>query len=91
MRLAKIKHNKQNPKSKLGNPSKKIKVFVIVGALIAFVIGLSLVMITYNSSISNLPVSNLPTSSVPHDAMGMMHIHPHLILVIDGKAAVIPA
>ena len=75
----------------MGNPSKKIKGFVIVGALIALVIGVSLVMITSNSSVSNLPVSNLPTSSVPHDAMGMMHIHPHLILVIDGKTAVVPA
>ena len=75
----------------MGNPSKKIKGFVIVGALLALVIGISLVMITSNSTVSKLPVSNSPTSSVPHDAMGMMHIHPHLTLVIDGKTAVVPA
>ena len=75
----------------MGNSSKKIKGFVIVGALIALAVGVSLVMITSNSAVSKLPVSNSPTSSVPHDAMGMMHIHPHLSLVIDGKATVVPA
>ena len=87
----KIKHNKQNPKNKLGKSNKKIKGFVITGALIALAVGVSLVMATSNSPTSKLPVSNSPTKSVPHDAMGMMHIHPHLSLVIDGKAAVVPA
>ena len=83
----KIKHNKQNPKNKLGKSNKKIKGFVIAGALVALAVGVSLVIAT-----SKLPVSNLSTSNlVPHDAMGMMHIHPHLTLMIDGKAAVVPA
>ncbi len=80
-----MKQKDQNPKSKLGKSSKKIKGFVIAGALIALAVGVSLVMGT------KLPVPNSTTSSVPHDAMGMMHIHPHLSLVIDGKAAVVPA
>ena len=67
------------------------KRYVILGFAITLVAGVSLVMITSNSAVSKLPVSNSPTSSVPHDAMGMMHIHPHLSLVIDGKAAVVPA
>ena len=54
--------------------------------MIASVLGVSLVMAT-----SNLSTSNSPTSSVPHDAMGMMHIHPHLSLIIDGKPATVPA
>ena len=88
----KIKQNDQNPKSKLGTSNKKIKGFVIAGALIALAVGVGLVMATSNSPTSKLPVSNLPAStSVPHDAMGMMHIHTHLSLVIDGKAAVVPA
>ena len=65
--------------------------FVIVGALIVLVIGVSLVMIPFNSPVPKLPISNSTSSSVPLDAMGMMHIHPHLALVIDGKTAVVPA
>lgn len=49
-------------------------------------IGIGMVMLTSNSSV---PKSS--TSSIPHDSMGMMHIHPHLSLVIDGKAATVPA
>lgn len=84
--MAKIKHNDQNAKSKLGKSNKKIKLFVIVGVLIALAVGISLV-ITSNSAVSNFPT----LSSVPHDAMGMMHIHTHLTLMIDGAKAVVPA
>lgn len=75
-----------NKQQKTTKSSKKIKVFVIAGILIALAAGVSLAMLASNS-----PTSKLPTSSVPHDAMGMMHIHPHLALMIDGKAAVVPA
>ncbi len=30
-------------------------------------------------------------TSVPIDAMGMMHLHTHLTLIIDGKEATVPA
>ena len=81
-----MKHDGQEPNNKFGKSNKKIKGFVIAGVLIALIVGISLVMAT------KLPVphSSVP-SSVPHDAMGMMHIHPHLSLVVDGKAAAVPA
>lgn len=52
--------------------------------MVALAIGI--VMFTPNSS-----VPKYSTSSIPHDSMGMMHIHPHLSLVIDGKPATVPA
>ncbi len=54
--------------------------------MIALTIGIGVMMLTPNSS-----VSKSSTSLIPHDSMGMMHIHPHLSLVIDGKTAVVPA
>jgi hypothetical protein len=85
-------NNDKNPKSKLGISNKKIKKFVIVGVLVVLAIGVSLVIFIPNSPTYKLPVSNSPTlSSVPHDSMGMMHIHPHLTLVIDGKKTTVPA
>ncbi|HJT10252.1 MAG TPA: hypothetical protein VJ771_05655 [Candidatus Nitrosotalea sp.] len=53
--------------------------------LIALAVGISTVMLTSS------PVSKSSASSVPHDSMGMMHIHPHISLMIDGKAATVPA
>lgn len=78
------------PQEKFGKSNKKIKGFVIAGALIALAVGVSLFMLTSSSSVSKLPISNSP-SSYPHDSMGMMHIHPHFTLIIDGKPAVVPA
>jgi hypothetical protein len=82
----------QNPKSKLGISNTQIKKFVIVGVLVALTIGVGSMIIASNSPSYKLPVSNSPvSSSVPHDSMGMMHIHPHLSLIIDGKTAIVPA
>lgn len=78
------------PQEKFGKSNKKIKGFVIAGALMALAVGVSLFMLTSNSSVSKLPISNSP-ASYPHDSMGMMHIHTHVTLVIDGKPAVVPA
>jgi len=49
---------------------------------IAIAAGIS-VFVTYQQPKNN--------SLVPIDAMGMMHIHPHLTLVFDGKEATVPA
>ena len=82
----------QPPKSKLGISNTQIKKFVIVGVLVALTIGIGTMIITSNSQSYKLPVSNSPvSSSIPHDSMGMMHIHPHLSVIIDGKAVVVPA
>ena len=78
-------NNDQNPRNKLGISNKQTKKFVIVGILIALVIGVSWVMMT--SSTNKIHTSG----SIPHDSMGMMHIHPHLSLIIDGKPATVPA
>ncbi len=77
--------NDQNSKNKLGIPNKKIIILAIAGVLIA--IGVSLVMFTSSSPSYKLPVS----SSIPHDSMGMMHIHPHLAMTIDGNPVTVPA
>ena len=85
-------NNDQNPKSKLGMSNTKIKKFVIVGVLVALTIGVGSMIITSNSPSYKLPMSNsLTSSSVPHDSMGMMHIHPHLSVIIDGKSVAVPA
>ncbi|MDE1876772.1 MAG: hypothetical protein KGH86_08115 [Thaumarchaeota archaeon] len=53
----------------------------------ALVIGISVIITT-----PSLPTYKIPTtSSLPHDSMGMMHIHPHLSMTIDGNPVVIPA
>ncbi|MHB8546225.1 MAG: hypothetical protein ACYDAJ_05615 [Nitrosotalea sp.] len=80
-------NNNQNPKNKLGISNKQTKKFVIAGVLVALVIVVSLVMTTPRSPTYKIST----TSSLPHDSMGMMHIHPHLSLIIDGKPATIPA
>ena len=69
----------------MGSQVKTIKRFLIAGALITLAIGISLMIAP------KLPVYNSSTNSVPHDSMGMMHIHPHISLVIDGKSTVVPA
>ena len=82
-----MRNNNQNPKNKLGISNKQIKKFVIVGVLAALVIGISVIITT-----PSLPTYKIPTtSSLPHDSMGMMHIHPHLSMTIDGNPVVIPA
>src|SRR5437016_1967938 len=80
----------QKPKGKTEISNKKNKKFVIVGILI--VIAISISLIAYNNN-ANSTVYKIPTTSnsVPHDSMGMMHIHPHLTLTIDGKPATVPA
>ncbi|HZS74104.1 MAG TPA: hypothetical protein VFA69_06325 [Candidatus Nitrosotalea sp.] len=79
-------NNDQNPKNKLKISSKQTKKFVAVGILAALAISIGLVMITPGPT-----VYKIPASSIPHDSMGMMHIHPHLSVIIDGKPATIPA
>lgn len=81
-----MKHDGQEPKSNFGNSKKKIKAFVAIGILAALAIGVSLIMLTSSS-----PASKTPSGSVPIDSMGMMHLHTHLTLVIDGKDATVPA
>ena len=80
-------NNDQNPKNKLGISNKQTKKFVIIGILAALAIGVSLVMLAPSS-----PSYKIPTSgTIPHDSMGMMHIHPHLSMMMDGKPAAVPA
>ena len=82
-----MRNNDQNPKNKLGISNKQIKKFVIVGVLVALVIGISVIITT-----PSLPTYKISTtSSLPHDSMGMMHIHPHISMTIDGNPVVIPA
>lgn len=80
-------NNDQNSKNKPGMSNKHTKKFVIAGVLVALVIGISVVMTMPSSSTYKIPT----TSSVPHDSMGMMHIHPHLSMTIDGNPVTIPA
>ncbi|MDE1845312.1 MAG: hypothetical protein KGI10_08305 [Thaumarchaeota archaeon] len=80
-------NNDQNPKNKLRISNKQTKKFVIAGILTALAIGVGFVMITPSSTVYKIPTS----SSIPHDSMGMMHIHPHISLIIDGKPATVPA
>ena len=80
-------NNDQNPKNKLRISNKQTKKFVIAGILVALVIGISLVIITPSSTTYKIPAS----VSIQHDSMGMMHIHPHLYLTIDGTPATVPA
>ncbi len=85
-----MKNDEHSPKGKLGISNKKIKKFVIVGVLIAFAIGI--ISIGMLNSNSNSIVYKIPTSSsIPHDSMGMMHIHPHLSVIMDGKPVTVPA
>lgn len=81
-----MKHDEQEPKGNFGNSKKKIKVFVAIGILAALAVVISSVMLTSGS-----PVSKIPNGSVPIDSMGMMHLHTHLTLMIDGKEATVPA
>jgi len=85
-----MKNDDKGPKDKLGISNKKTKKFVIVGALIVLAIGI--IGIGMFNSNSNSTVYKIPTtSSIPHDSMGMMHIHSHLSITIDGKPSVVPA
>jgi hypothetical protein len=80
-------NNDQNPKNKFGISNKQTKKIVIAGILVVLVIGISLVMTTPGSTTYKIPSS----VSIQHDSMGMMHIHPQLSLIIDGKPTAIPA
>lgn len=59
---------------------------------VAIVAGISIFM-TYQQPAGStaVPIDSKSSTSVPIDSMGMMHLHTHLNLVIDGKETPVPA
>ncbi|NHI04497.1 hypothetical protein DYY67_2069 [Candidatus Nitrosotalea sp. TS] len=77
---------KQDENSKNMSRSKKSKLLAI-GVVIAIAIGIAVLM-EYQTTKT---LTGNAYTNPPMDSMGMMHFHPQLTFVVDGKQATVPA